>query len=127
MSAGLTAAEAPSSVAAAWPCWRRGSAGARTVGPGEDFQVVAAGVLEVHPTAAVVVVDLAGPAAVRIRPVLHAALADAAVDGVELVLGDQERVMLRADVLVLAHLRVVETHAVVELDSQEGAEFLGAG
>src|SRR6478672_5181616 len=57
---------------------------------------------------------------------LHASLADASVDGVELVLGYQEGVVLRADVLVLAHLRVVEADTVVEFYRQKRTELLGA-
>jgi len=110
-------------------CWktrrRPESACTRAVGPGEDFQVVPTGILEIHAAAAVIVVDLAGPAAPRVGPMLHASLTDASVDGVELVLGYQEGVVLRADVLALGHLRVVEADTVVEFDRQERTEFLG--
>ena len=82
------------------------------------------GILEVHAAAAVVVVDLARAAAPRIGPVLQPALADAAVDRVELVLGDQEGVVLRADLLTGRRLCVVEAGAVVESYGEEGAELL---
>ena len=84
-------------------------------------------ILEVHAAAAVVVVDLAGPAARGIGPVLHAALADLAVDGVELVLGHQERVVLRADLLAVGHLGVVEADVVVEVTARKGPNSLRLG
>src|SRR5258705_1406055 len=83
-------------------------------------------ILEVDAATAVVVVDLAGPAAPRIRPMLQTALLDASVDPVEIVLGHQERIVLRADLLVLSHLRVVEAGTVVESYRKEVTEFLGA-
>ena len=98
--AGQPAAMLARLAATASTCWRRGSVRARSVGPGDDLQVVPRRILEVDAAAAVVVVDLAGPAAPRIGPVLQTALADASVDRVELVLGHQERIVLRADVLV---------------------------
>ena len=84
-----------------------------------------AGILEVDAAAAVVVVDLAGPAAPRIGPMLQTALLDASVDPVEIVLGHQERIVLRTNLLALGHLRVVEAGAVVEAYRQEVTEFLG--
>jgi hypothetical protein len=82
-------------------------------------------ILEVDASAAVVVVDLAGPAAPRIRPVLQTALLDASVDPVELVLGYQKRIVLRADLLASGDLRVVEAGAVVESYREKWTEFLG--
>ena len=100
-------------------CSRPGSA-AGAVRPGDDLQVVTGGILEVDAAAAVVVVDLARTASPRVGPVLHAALADPAVDGVELVFGHQECVVLRTDVLAVGHLGVVEAGAVVEFTARKG-------
>src|ERR1700682_6445069 len=83
-------------------------------------------ILEVDAAAAVVVVDLAGPAAPRIGRMLQTALLDASVDPVEIVLGHQERIVLRADLLASGDLRVVEAGTVVESYRQEVTEFLGA-
>ena len=56
---------------------------------------------------------------------LQAALLDASVDRGELVLGDQERIVLRADLLALGDLRVIEAGAVVKSYREEVTEFLG--
>ena len=84
------------------------------------------GIREVHPAAAVAVVDLAGPLGTRVRPVRQAAGLDLAVDRVELLLGDQERVVLPPDLLALGHVRIIETGAVLECDNHEVAERLRA-
>src|SRR5688500_18540948 len=65
-----------------------------SVGPGDDLQEVAAGVLPVDAATPVVVVDLAGPAAARVGPVGQLPFPDAPEDLVELVLADQESVVL---------------------------------
>ena len=72
----------------------------RTVRAGDDLQEVAVGVLEVHPAATVVVVDLTPVCEPRIGPVILVASLDAAKDLVELVLGDQKGVVLRKDLTV---------------------------
>src|SRR5262249_31292033 len=71
-----------------------GGSPAGAVGARDHLEQVAVGVLEVDAAAAVVAVDLAGAALHRVGPVLEAALADAAVDVVEVALADQERVVL---------------------------------
>jgi hypothetical protein len=76
---------------------RAGSAGGAPVGSGDDFQVVAIGVGKVDTAPAITVVDLAGTVAHGVGPVLEAAFADAAEDGVEIGLTDQEGVVLRPD------------------------------
>src|SRR3954465_8932710 len=95
------------SAARASPYSTPGSA-SRPVWAGDDRERGARRVVEVDPAAAVDVVDLARPATARIGPVLHAAVADLPVDRVELVLGHQERIVLRPDLLVVGHLCVVE-------------------
>jgi hypothetical protein len=57
---------------------------------------------------------------------LQTALLDASVDPVEIVLGHQERIVLRADLLASGDQRVVEAGAMVESYRQEVTEFLGA-
>ena len=84
------------------------------------------GIREVHPAAAVAVVDLAGPFGARVRPVLQAARLDLAVDRVELLLGDQECVVLPPDLLAFGDVGVIETGAVIECDNHEVAEWLRA-
>src|SRR6185503_9563158 len=54
-------------------------------------------------------------------PVVHAAIDDAAVDGGEVVLGDEERVVLAGDVFV-AGRGEVHPDAVVGVDLPERAE-----
>ncbi len=93
---------------------------ARAVGSGEDLQGMASGVSEVDAATTVVGVDLARPLAARVRPVLQPPRLDLAVDRVEVVLGNQKRVMLRA--YLLGRIGVVEGRAVLELHGQEAAE-----
>jgi hypothetical protein len=66
-----------------------------------------AGSGKVHPTAPVSVVDLAGPLACRVRPVPQPTRLDLGIDRVELVIGDQERVVLRPDLLTRGYIGVV--------------------
>ena len=99
---------------------------ARAVGPSEDLHAMPGGIREVHPAAAVAVVDLAGPFGARVRPVRQAARFDLAVDRVELLLGDQECVVLPPDLLAFGDVGIVETGAVVECDNHEVAEWLRA-
>src|SRR5690606_12870006 len=73
------------------------TAASATVGAGDDLEEVAVVAEEVDAAAAVVAVDLAGTALAGVGPVLHLALDDAAVDRVELVLGDEERVVDAGD------------------------------
>src|ERR1700739_2130218 len=84
---------------------------------------MAAGVTEIHSAATVAVVDLAGPAQLRIGPVLHSALTDSAVDRVEVVLGNQECVVLWSN--VVAAVGEIEADAVIEFHRQEMAHGLG--
>jgi hypothetical protein len=63
---------------------------ATAVGPGDHLKVVAVGIAEVNAPPAVIVVDLARPAAARIRPVVEAPILDASEDSVEVRLTDQE-------------------------------------
>lgn len=85
----------------------------------QDFQSVAVRIVEVDAPAAVVVVDLAGAVVEGVRPVREARLPDPGEDRVEVVLGDEERVVLRRDLAGRVH--VVEGHAVGDLDRDEGA------
>ena len=83
----------------------------------EDLQDVPVGVVPVEPATAVLVVDLAGLPVERVGPVRQAALLDAAVDGVELLLGDQERIVLR--VRLALGVGDVEGDVVGDLDLEE--------
>src|SRR5262249_20305296 len=77
-------------------------------------------VLEIHPAAAVVVVDLAGPRPARVGPVPQSPFGDPAEDRVEVVFADQERVMLRDD--VSGRFPEIQRNAVVGLDDEERPE-----
>src|ERR1700757_2822621 len=96
---------------------------AGTVGPGDDLEVVAAGITEIDATAAVIVVDLARPTALRVGPVLHAAVANAAVYRVKVGLRDQECVVLRSH--IIPAVDEIKACPVIKLDDQERAERLG--
>src|SRR6059058_3680257 len=88
-----------------------------TIWTGDDLQEVPARLFEVHAAAAVVVVDFSLLPLRRIGPVVHAAFLDAAEDGVELFLADEERVVLLLDLVV--GVAEVERHVVGELDREE--------
>src|SRR5205085_5101837 len=68
-------------------------------------------------------VDLSAPRLARVGPEVEAALADATEDRVELALADEERVVLRRD-LVVGRMEV-ERHVVVDADDVEGPEARG--
>src|ERR1700761_9782888 len=85
------------------------------------------GIREVHAAAAVPVVDLAGSSGARVSPVLQATRLDPAVDRVEILFGDQKRVVLPSDFLALGDIRVIETGAMLECDNHEVAERCRAG
>src|SRR4051794_2453121 len=87
------------------------TSGATAVGPGDDLEVVTVVAEEVDAAASVVVVDLSRVALRGVGPVLHLALGDPSVDRVELIVADEERIVLREDV-VAAGGREVEAHAV---------------
>src|SRR5690349_6534998 len=87
---------------------------------------MAAGIAEIDAAAAVSGVDLAGPMSARVGPVRQSAGLNLAVDRIEVVFGNQERVMLRSDLLTLGYVGVVEVGTVLECDGQEGAERLRA-
>src|SRR5215467_11809180 len=79
-----------------------GSVSMTAIGAGDDFEQMPVRVFEIDAAAAVVVVDLSRVLLERIRPVLEASLADAPEHAVEIVLPDEEGVVLRSDVAVLA-------------------------
>src|SRR5664280_1750855 len=96
------------------------------VGAGDDLQEVSFRVLEVHTMATVVVVDLTFGLEVRISPVVLSASLDAGEDLVEVVFGDQERIVLRKDLTVgIVEVVVVEGNAVAHLDNHERPPGLG--
>jgi hypothetical protein len=66
-------------------------------------------------------IDLARATSPRICPVLDTLLPDAAEDGVEIGLGNQESVVLRLDGSI--GMREIERYSVVELDHFKGAEL----
>src|SRR5262245_52952990 len=98
---------------------------ATAVRASQKLEQVAVGILEVHAAPAVIVVDLAAPGLAGVGPVVELSGADAAEDVVEVVLGDQEGVVLRGDVVVA--LVEIERDVVVDLDHEEGAEGGGRG
>jgi hypothetical protein len=81
---------------------------------------VAVGVGKIDPESAVVMIDLARAATPRVGPVLEALLTDAAEDGIEINLGNQESVVLWLDRLIGG--REMVRHFVVEFDHLEGTE-----
>src|SRR5258708_3993886 len=94
---------------AAAPVWAR-----------DHFQIVAVGVGKIDPASAVIMIDLARAATPRVGPVLETLLADAAEDGIEISLGNQESVVLWLDRFIGG--REIERHSVVEFDHLEGTE-----
>src|SRR3990170_5726233 len=89
------------------------------VRPGDDLEDVAAGVVEVHATPAVVGVDHARLAVAGVRPERQTALLDTAEDPVELVLIDEEGVVLGGPLAIV--VVEVKRHLVAKLDSEERA------
>src|SRR5689334_17698023 len=81
------------------------------IGPGDDFQIVPAGIAPVDPTPAVIAVDLALPPPGRIRPVVEIAQLYAPEYLIELRLAHQEGIVLDDD-LIVARLNEIEAHAV---------------
>jgi hypothetical protein len=65
-------------------------------------------------------IDLARPATPRVRPILEASFADAAEDGIEIDLGNQESVVLWLNRSIGG--REIQRHPIVELYHFEGAE-----
>lgn len=70
------------------------------VGPGNRFDQVSVGIVEVNSTAVIPVVDLAEVPAKRIGPVVEPARANALEDGVELRFVGQKREVTLQDFLV---------------------------
>src|SRR5580698_8504005 len=99
------------------PCRSTASATIRTR---DHFQIVAVRVGEIDPASAVVMVDLARAGTPRVRPELQTLLTDAAEDGIEIGLGNQESVVLRLDRSI--GRREIERHSVVEFDHLERTE-----
>src|SRR6516225_4391857 len=96
-----------------------GSAAA-AVGPGDHFEIVAVRIAKIDAASAIVVVDLAGPAAPWISPVVEAAILDATEDGVEVSLADQEGVVLRPNRAL--GVGKVQRDAIIQFDDVEVAE-----
>ena len=61
---------------------------AAPVRPGDHFEIVTVWIAKIDAASAIVVVDLAGPAAPWISPVVEAAILDATEDGVEVSFAD---------------------------------------
>ena len=61
----------------------------------DHFQIVAVEVWKTDPASTVVMIDLARAATPRVGPVLKTLLTNAAEDGIEISLGNQESVVLR--------------------------------
>src|ERR1700723_1478945 len=94
---------------AAAPVWAR-----------DHFQIVAVGVGKIYPASAVVMIDLARAGTPGVRPVLETLPSDAAEDGIEIRLGNQEGVVLWLDRSI--GRCEIERHSVVEFDHLEGTE-----
>src|SRR5882672_2270658 len=94
---------------------------AAAIRPRDDLQKMPIGILEVNPSAPVVVVDLADAVSHGIRPVRKLPLADATEHFIEPVLAQQERVMLLLNRLALVRVEV-QRDAVGELDDEERPE-----
>src|ERR1700677_1067031 len=90
------------------------------VGARDHFQIVAVGVGKIDPASTVVMIDLAWAATPRVGPVLETLLTDAAEDGIEISLGNQESVVLWLDRFIGGG--EIERHSVVEFDHLEGTE-----
>jgi hypothetical protein len=70
------------------------------VGPGNRFDQVSVGIVEVNATAVIPVVDLAELPAKRIRPIVEPARANALEDGIEFRFVGQKREVTLQDFLV---------------------------
>src|SRR5262249_39684821 len=88
------------------------------VGLGDKLHQMTARIIEINAPAAVALVDLAGPLAARGGVVPDAAGADARQRRVELRLADEERVVLRAEILAIGE---IERDAVGGADRHEMA------
>src|SRR5262245_23154867 len=95
---------------------------AAAVGPRDDFQQVAARVLEIDAPPAVVTVDLPCLGPRRIGPMGEAPFLHAAEDLVELRFAHEESVVLRPDLPLLVH--EIDVDAVCRGDDLEGSPFL---
>lgn len=98
---------------------------AAAVGPSDDLQVVAVGVVPVDAAPAVVVVDAAGLFVRRVGPKRQPPRLNVLEDPIELHFADEEGVVLDCEVLVGED--VGQGDAVVELDIQKGPNLTGAG
>jgi hypothetical protein len=116
----LTALSAVSTTAGAADVADSGSATTAPVWARDHFQIVAIGVGKVDPASAIVMIDLARAATPRVGPILETLFADAAEDGIEIDLGNQESVVLWLDRSIGG--REIERHPVVEFYHFEGAE-----
>lgn len=70
------------------------------VGPGNRFDQVSVGIVEVHAPAVIPVVDLTALLTERIGPIVEPARANALEDAIEFRFVDQKREMTLQDVLV---------------------------
>lgn len=93
---------------------------AAAVGPRDDLQEVAVGVVPVDAPPSVVVVDATCLLVRRVRPVRQPARVNAPEDPIELFFADEEGVVLDGEVLVGDD--VGQGHMVVELDIPERPE-----
>src|SRR4029078_10268240 len=89
--------------------------------PGNDLEQMAVRIFEVETAAAVVAVDLAGLALSGVGPVIEAARTDAPEHFVEFAFADQERVMLRGDLVI--GVVEIERNVIPELDHKERPEL----
>src|SRR5262245_48849971 len=96
---------------------------AAAVGPRDDFQQVAARVLEIDTAPTVVTVDLPRLGLRRIGPVSEALIFHAGEDLIELRFADQESVVLGPDLAVLVH--EIDVDPVCRRHDLKWSPFLG--
>src|SRR5690349_17634709 len=96
---------------------RDGGSAATAVRAGDDLEEMTTGILPVHAAAAVIRVDLAGPAPSRVGPVRQATRSNAAEDLVEPALIHQECVVLRMDRAVV--VGEIQRDVIVHLNDEE--------
>jgi hypothetical protein len=99
-----------------WIASLRGAA----VRPGDDFEKMTVGILEVHPAATIVTVDFVGVLSSWIGPMFDRSFANASKDLIELVFAYEKGVVLRRNFSI--SLVKIERDTVAELDDAKGLE-----
>ena len=100
---------------------------AAAVWAGDDFEPVTVGMSPVQTAAAVMMVDLGFALGAGIRPEVEIPLLDTDPDLVELVLGDEERVVDPRYLVLFADIHEVDAHTVTDFDDLEVTELCRRG